>query len=66
MQAQRDRREESTEATLEKVRLALRSMGFRNDEVKRALVEVVRKHETREPLAVEQALREALLAATAA
>jgi hypothetical protein len=49
-----------------KVRLALRSMGFRSDEVRRAIAVVVRMHPTSEPLAIEQALREALVAATAA
>jgi hypothetical protein len=58
--------EARTTAMLEKVRLALRAMGFRENEARRAIVEVVKMHDGREPPGVEQTLREALLAATAA
>jgi 5-methylcytosine-specific restriction endonuclease McrA len=50
----------------EKVHLALRTMGFREHQARRAIAEVMSKHEAKEPLAPEQALREALLVATAA
>jgi hypothetical protein len=48
---------------LEKVRLALRRMGFEHAQARRAVAEVRRAHD--EPLPVEQALREALFLATA-
>jgi Holliday junction resolvasome RuvABC DNA-binding subunit len=51
---------------LEKVVLALKGMGFRDVEARRAVREVERKHPGTEPLTIEQALREALVAATAA
>jgi hypothetical protein len=60
-------REAPTAATIfEKVRLALRGLGFRDHQARRAVAEVARKHDANEPLAVEQTLREALLVATAA
>jgi 5-methylcytosine-specific restriction endonuclease McrA len=52
------------EATLDKVRRALRGLGFRDSEALRAVEAVARKHA--EPPSVEQALREALLVATTA
>ena len=52
--------------TLEKVRLALTGMGFRDVEARRAVGEVERQHAGLEPLTTEQALREALVAAMAA
>jgi 5-methylcytosine-specific restriction endonuclease McrA len=48
---------------LEKVRLALRGMGFADAQARRAVAEVRRAHD--EPPPVEQALREALFFATA-
>jgi 5-methylcytosine-specific restriction endonuclease McrA len=48
---------------LEKVRLALQGMGFRDAQARRAVAEVGRAHSERLP--VEQALREALFFATA-
>jgi hypothetical protein len=55
-----------TKTILEKVRLALRNMGFRDDQAWRAILAVVRMREANEPLTTEQALRDALLVATAA
>jgi Holliday junction resolvasome RuvABC DNA-binding subunit len=52
--------------TLEKVRLALRGLGFRDAEARRAVAAVANRHDPVEPLALEQALREALALATAA
>ena len=52
--------------TLEKVRLALKNLGFRDGEARRAVAAVVCAHDPDEPLALERALREAVLFATAA
>ena len=54
---------EASEGVLEKVRLALRGMGFADAQARRAVAEVRRAHD--EPPPVEQALREALFFATA-
>ena len=51
---------------LEKVRRALRGMGFRDAEAREALATVGRQHASNEALALEAVLREALFAATAA
>jgi Holliday junction resolvasome RuvABC DNA-binding subunit len=48
---------------LEKVRFALRQMGFRDAQARRAIAEVAKMHG--ETPTLEQALREALLVATA-
>ena len=64
-----ERRQEPTApaiAILEKVHKALRAMGFRESEVRRAINEVMTAHDAREPLVLERALRDALLVATAA
>jgi hypothetical protein len=53
-------------ANFEKVRVALRRLGFREAEARKAVATVVRMHDPNESLALEQALREALLVATAA
>jgi hypothetical protein len=50
----------------EKVRSALRTMGFRDVEARNAIATVVGMHDAREPPTLEQALREALRVATAA
>ena len=55
-----------TKTILEKVRLALRNMGFRGDQARRAILAIARMREANEPFTTEQALREALLVATAA
>ena len=57
---------ESRVQILERVRLALCGLGFRNAQAKNALAEVARRHAPTESLALEQVLREALLFATAA
>jgi hypothetical protein len=54
----------SASGTLEKVRLALTSMGFRNTEARKAIVSVVERHG--ETQSVEVVLREALLFITQA
>jgi 5-methylcytosine-specific restriction endonuclease McrA len=54
---------EASQSLLEKVRLALRGMGFADAQARRAVAEVRRAHD--EPPPVEQALREALFFATA-
>ena len=51
--------------TVERVHLALKSMGFGDSEARMAVARVVSQHDVAEGLSVEQALREALLAATA-
>ena len=51
--------------TLERVRVALRRMGFREGEAKQAVARVASLHENVQAIGVELALREALLAATA-
>ena len=56
---------EERAAVVDRVRLALRRMGFRDRQARDAVAEVSRRHST-EPLALEQTLREALLIATAA
>jgi len=48
---------------LEKARSALKNLGFRDAEARRAIAEVERRHD--ETPTVEQAIREALLVATA-
>jgi hypothetical protein len=53
-------------AILERVRLALRGLGFREAEARRAVVAVASRHRPDEPLVLEQAFREALTQATAA
>jgi Holliday junction resolvasome RuvABC DNA-binding subunit len=50
----------------EKVRIALRGLGFRDAQARRAVAAIVDKHEPSEDLPLEQALREAILVATAA
>jgi hypothetical protein len=60
------RSEQPVGRTLEKVRLALRGLGFRDAEARKAVIAVASRHGTDEPLALEQALREALTHATAA
>jgi 5-methylcytosine-specific restriction endonuclease McrA len=60
------RNERTAPATLEKVHLALRQMGFREAEARRAISRVISMHDSSESLALEQALREAILVATAA
>jgi hypothetical protein len=52
--------------TFDKVRLALRGMGFRSAEAERTVATVIRMHDGGEPLTLEQTLREALRIATAA
>jgi Holliday junction resolvasome RuvABC DNA-binding subunit len=52
--------------TLEQVRLALRGLGFRDLEVRRALTAIASGHDANEPLALERALRDALFVLTAA
>jgi Holliday junction resolvasome RuvABC DNA-binding subunit len=54
---------EASPDVLEKVRLALRAMGFGDAQARRAVAEVRSAHD--EPPPVEQALREALFFATA-
>jgi Holliday junction resolvasome RuvABC DNA-binding subunit len=56
----------SRDVTLEKVRLALRGMGFREAQARNAVVTVARTHAASDWLSLEQALREAVLAATTA
>jgi hypothetical protein len=62
----RSERTDTRAATYEKVRLALRGLGFRDAEARNAVVAVRRRHEQEEALTLERALREALLVATAA
>jgi 5-methylcytosine-specific restriction endonuclease McrA len=50
----------------EKVRWALRNLGFHDGVARRAVAVVAERHDSREFLDLERALREALLAATAA
>jgi len=57
---------ERPRTVFEKVHLALRVMGFREAQARRAIAEVERKHSAGEELALEQTLREALHVATAA
>jgi hypothetical protein len=52
--------------TFEKVRFALRNLGFRDGVAGRAVATVAALHDSDESLGLEQALREALLAVTAA
>jgi hypothetical protein len=58
-------RDTGTATTLEKVRSALRNMGFRDVQARQAIARVVLEHPS-EVLPLEQTLREAILAATAA
>jgi 5-methylcytosine-specific restriction endonuclease McrA len=51
--------------TMQRVHLALRTMGFRDSDARMAVARIESQHEDVEGLPVEQALREALLAATA-
>jgi hypothetical protein len=53
-------------ATIDKVRLALRGLGFRDVEARRAVAAVANGHDPHEPIVLERALREALSVATAA
>jgi hypothetical protein len=53
-------------AIFEKVHRALRGMGFRDGEARRAVAAVVRTLEPSEPVLLEVVLREAILFATAA
>ncbi len=53
-------------AMFEKVRVALRRMGFRDHDARVAVIKVARMHAATEHLELERALREALFAATAA
>ena len=55
-----------TTVMLEKVHVALRGMGFRDAEARRAIATVLGMHAENETLDLEQVLREAVLAATAA
>jgi 5-methylcytosine-specific restriction endonuclease McrA len=55
-----------TTVMLEKVRVALRGMGFRDAEARRAVATVLGTHGANETLDLAQALREAVLVATAA
>ena len=57
---------EASATIFEKVRSALRTMGFRDVEARSAIATVVRMRDSREPPTLEQALREALRVATAA
>jgi energy-coupling factor transporter ATP-binding protein EcfA2 len=57
---------QATATIFEKVRSALRNMGFRDSQAREAVATVVRKHGARELLTLEQALRDALAVATAA
>jgi 5-methylcytosine-specific restriction endonuclease McrA len=50
--------------TMQRVHLALKTMGFRDSEARMAVASVESHHEVVEGLSLEQALREALLAAT--
>jgi hypothetical protein len=52
--------------TFEKVRSALRNLGYRDSVARRAVATVAALHNTYESLDLEQTVREALLAATAA
>lgn len=58
--------DESQSKTLYKVHAALRSLGFRDAVATKAIAAVVKLHDPNEPLVLEQALREAVLVATAA
>jgi Holliday junction resolvasome RuvABC DNA-binding subunit len=49
---------------MQRVHLALKTMGFRDSEARMAVASVESHHEVVEGLSLEQALREALLAAT--
>jgi 5-methylcytosine-specific restriction endonuclease McrA len=51
-------------STMQRVHLALTTMGFRDSEARMAVARVASQHDVAEGLSVEQALREALLAAT--
>jgi hypothetical protein len=53
-------------AIFEKVHLALRAMGFREVEARRAIAKVMRARDANDPLGLERLLRETLLVATAA
>jgi hypothetical protein len=57
---------ESRAATFEKVRLALRGLGFRDAQAKNSIARVARMHPLSESLTLEQVFREALSVATAA
>jgi 5-methylcytosine-specific restriction endonuclease McrA len=57
---------DASTGVFEKVHRALRTMGFRDDEARRAVAAVARTHEANETLVVEEALRAAILFATAA
>jgi 5-methylcytosine-specific restriction endonuclease McrA len=59
-------RPEDREAALEKLRLALRGMGFREAETRNAIATVTERHARDEVFTLEVLLREAVLVATAA
>jgi hypothetical protein len=60
------RRGDGALTTFDKVHSALRGMGFRDVEARRAIAAVRGMHEADEPIELEQVLREAVLVATAA
>jgi hypothetical protein len=62
----RKKRRAEKSHTLDKVHAALRSLGFRDSEARNAVATVVKLHDANEPLLLDQALREAVLVATAA
>jgi Holliday junction resolvasome RuvABC DNA-binding subunit len=53
-------------ATYEKVRSALRGLGFRDAQARRAVAAVARRHDSSEDPPLEQVLREAIHVAAAA
>jgi len=55
-----------TTAIYEKIRLALRNMGFRDVQARRAVAAVAGNHDPNEELPLEQVLREAIWVAMAA
>ena len=56
----------AAQAPFEKVRLALRAMGFRDGEARKAVTRLMATQDPNEPMALDRALREAVLIATAA
>jgi Holliday junction resolvasome RuvABC DNA-binding subunit len=57
---------ETTKRIFDKVHYALRHLGFRDAEARRAISRVAGMHDSSQPLTLEQALREAIHVATAA
>ena len=51
---------------VEKVRLALRDMGFLDEQARRAIAAVMKQHDDNQSFDVVEALRKAILVATAA